>query len=96
MVCLPFTYSALQVGEYLIPKDTLILPSMCKYLNTPYTITNDLLFIGAMNRDATLFDHPDLFDPDRFLKTENGTKKGVDDTGLRPDLVFGFGRVCAE
>lgn len=46
-----------------------------------------------MYRDANLFEHPETFNPERFLTSESGIKEGADDTGLRYDLVFGFGRV---
>ncbi|KAK7051589.1 hypothetical protein VNI00_004568 [Paramarasmius palmivorus] len=38
---------------------------------------------------------PETFNPERFLLTEHGTKPGVDDSGFRANLVFGFGRrIC--
>ncbi|KAH8093927.1 cytochrome P450 [Cristinia sonorae] len=67
-----------RVGDYTIPKDSLILVNM-----------------WAIYRDEESFDHPETFDPDRFLKSEFGTKEGADDTGRRHDIVFGCGRrIC--
>jgi hypothetical protein len=40
-----------------------------------------------------LFDNPEDFIPERYLLSENGTKPGVDGSGLRPTFSFGFGRV---
>ncbi|KAJ7792587.1 cytochrome P450 [Mycena leptocephala] len=44
---------------------------------------------------AERYDDPDNFVPERYLLTENGTKPGVDGSGLKPTLVVGFGRrIC--
>ncbi|KAJ7359853.1 cytochrome P450 [Mycena albidolilacea] len=39
-----------------------------------------------------LYDNPEEFIPERYLLSENGTKPGVDGSGLKPTFVFGFGR----
>ena len=49
---------------------------------------------GGMFHDDTDFDHPEIFNPDRFLASEYGTKLDVDETGRRHDMPFGSGRVC--
>ncbi|KAJ7182865.1 cytochrome P450 [Mycena crocata] len=42
-----------------------------------------------------LYDDPEDFIPERFLRTEHGTKPGVDGSDLRLNLVFGVGRrIC--
>jgi cytochrome P450 len=40
-----------------------------------------------------MFDDPESFLPDRFLKSEFGTKPGVDATAFKHSIPFGFGRV---
>ncbi|KAK0469876.1 cytochrome P450 [Desarmillaria tabescens] len=42
-----------------------------------------------------VYDEPEVFNPDRYLLTEHGTKPGVDDSHFRSTLVFGSGRrIC--
>ncbi|KAK7692833.1 hypothetical protein QCA50_004468 [Cerrena zonata] len=41
------------------------------------------------------FDEPEVFNPDRYMQSEFGTKPGADTTGFRNDLHFGGGRrIC--
>ncbi|KAJ8072218.1 hypothetical protein PM082_015776 [Marasmius tenuissimus] len=42
--------------------------------------------------DPDTFEDPELFYPDRYLKTEFGTKPGIDDSCWRSTLPFGTGR----
>jgi hypothetical protein len=42
-----------------------------------------------------IYDDPENFIPDRYLLTENGTKPGVDGSDLRPNFIFGVGRVSS-
>ncbi|KAJ7916679.1 cytochrome P450 [Mycena leptocephala] len=51
--------------------------------------------VWGIFHDPDLYDDPESFIPDRYLLTENGTKPGVDDSDMRPNLGFGVGRrVC--
>ncbi|CAL1714344.1 unnamed protein product [Somion occarium] len=43
-------------------------------------------------RHEDYYENPDVFEPDRYVKSEFGTKPGVDPTGCRNDFVFGGGR----
>lgn len=47
---------------------------------------------GTFHNDQA-YEDPHIFNPDRYIQSEFGTKPGVDTTGYRKDLVFGFGRV---
>lgn len=40
-----------------------------------------------------LFAQPELFDPNRYLFSEHGTKPGANDDGMRASIPFGSGRV---
>ncbi|KAG8901444.1 hypothetical protein FRB99_005302 [Tulasnella sp. 403] len=44
--------------------------------------------------DGAIYDHPEKFDPDRYLAHPYGVKKGVDptDAATLKDFVFGFGK----
>ncbi|CAL1699682.1 unnamed protein product [Somion occarium] len=67
-----------RVGEYLIPKGSMI------FMNT-----------WGINHNEEYFDNPDSFDPERYLRSQFGTKSGIDTTGFRNDFVFGAGRrIC--
>ncbi|KAJ7729426.1 cytochrome P450 [Mycena olivaceomarginata] len=46
--------------------------------------------VWGIFHDPDLYDDPENFIPDRYLLTENGTKPGVDDRGMRPNLEFGW------
>lgn len=48
---------------------------------------------GGMFHDEGVYHEPEVFNPDRFLTSEYGTKAHVDDFGLRHNLAFGSGRV---
>ena len=52
-----------------------------------------IVLTGGISHDPQSFDQPVALNPDRFLKTEFGTREGADDTGRRHDMVFGCGRV---
>jgi hypothetical protein len=55
---------------------------------------NDILcYLLNLILSPELYDNPDVFNPERYLLTENGTKPGVDGSDLRPNLAFGCGRV---
>ncbi|KAK1230345.1 hypothetical protein PQX77_006555 [Marasmius sp. AFHP31] len=48
--------------------------------------------VWGMFHDPDMYDHPDTFDPDRYLLTENGTKPGVDGSDSRTNLIYGCSR----
>jgi len=50
--------------------------------------------IYGIGRDPDFFDEPEVFNPERYMLTENGTKPGVDASEYRANLHFGAGRVC--
>lgn len=49
--------------------------------------------VGGINHDPDIFEDPESFNPDRYLRSEYGTKPGVDDNDFRHTLIFGAGRV---
>ncbi|CAL1694557.1 unnamed protein product [Somion occarium] len=51
--------------------------------------------VWAIYHHLDYFDNPEVFDPERYMRSELGNKPGVDTTGLRNDLGFGGGRrIC--
>ncbi|KAL4256673.1 cytochrome P450 family protein [Pleurotus pulmonarius] len=45
--------------------------------------------------DAAVFESPETFDPERYIKSEHGIKDGASPDGLRDTLPFGAGRrIC--
>ena len=52
------------------------------------------ILTGGIYHDPRFFDEPETFNPDRFLRSEFGTRPGADNTGRRHDMLFGSGRVC--
>lgn len=53
-------------------------------------------FFGLINKKKTkeLYDDPETFKPERYLKSEFGTRPGADTSDFRGDWIFGSGRVC--
>ncbi|KAI1653197.1 cytochrome P450 [Daldinia decipiens] len=52
--------------------------------------------IYGLFHDPDLYDDPETFDPERFLKSPFGTKEGADTRAYRSNLAFGAGRrICA-
>ncbi|KAF8817266.1 cytochrome P450 [Phlegmacium glaucopus] len=54
----------------------------------------DVIILNAwgINRDSDLYDEPELFNPERYLTSQLGTKLGANTTDLRLDWIFGSGR----
>ncbi|KAJ7642170.1 cytochrome P450 [Roridomyces roridus] len=48
--------------------------------------------LWGISHNPELYDDPDNFVPERYLRSENGTKPGVDASSLKPTLPFGVGR----
>lgn len=63
-----------------------------------YRIPKDsLIFMNVYGifHDAELYHNPEIFDPERFLRTPFGVKEGVDTKAYRHNLAFGAGlRIC--
>jgi len=52
------------------------------------------IFVNAWGifHDEAVFERPDLFDPDRYVRSLHGTKPGVDSRDFRANFAFGSGR----
>ncbi|KAJ9379712.1 hypothetical protein DTO063F5_7083 [Paecilomyces variotii] len=63
-----------------------------------YRIPKDsVIFMNTYGiyHDPEFYDEPEKFGPERFIKTEFGTKEDVNATGYRNNLAFGAGRrIC--
>jgi len=69
-----------------------LLINCCGYQSV--VLRNICLFVlGGINHDPELFEDPETFNPDRYLRSEYGTKPGVDVTDFRHTIMFGAGRV---
>ncbi|KAF7366446.1 Cytochrome P450 [Mycena sanguinolenta] len=56
--------------------------------------TTVILNIYSMFHDPDIFEEPELFNPERFMQSEHGTRPGMD-TDFRNNFSFGAGRrVC--
>jgi len=50
----------------------------------------------GINHDPEVYDDPESFNPDRYLRSEHGTKPGINEADFRHTLIFGAGRrICA-
>lgn len=86
----------LQYGDYHIPKGAAIFVNLCesRAISTAGAAHSRIRDIpGGLYHDPELFDEPETFDPQRYLRTEFGTKPGVDAEGFRHTMPFGCGRV---
>ncbi|KAL4248918.1 cytochrome P450 family protein [Abortiporus biennis] len=98
---LPYLQAIIKELERFRPVTPLALPHS---LSADEMVEGHLLPKGAMLfmnvyalcHDEEVFDHPEVFNPDRFLNNEHGTKPGVDTSDRRlTDLGFGAGRrIC--
>jgi hypothetical protein len=77
---------------YLIPKGTILFMNSCRYGNMICAHFTHFAS-GGINHDPDVYDHPEIFNPDRYLQKEYGTKQGVDESDFRHTLIFGAGRV---
>ncbi|KAK7031112.1 hypothetical protein VNI00_013717 [Paramarasmius palmivorus] len=68
---------------FFIPQGSTIFVNTCKLFSD---------ISGGIFHDPALFDKPEIYNPDRYIITENGTKPGVDGSDLRGTLPFGCGR----
>ncbi|KAJ7586976.1 cytochrome P450 [Mycena floridula] len=76
-----------------IPHSTLTVEEYNGYVIPPETII--FVNIWAILHDPDAFDEPEVFNPDRYLLTEHGTKPGFDASDFRSTFQFGSGRrIC--
>ncbi|KAJ6568936.1 cytochrome P450 [Mycena capillaripes] len=86
------TTTAEEYQGYIIPKGATIFANLWGIFHDPGKSTFKLRFLPYQSFLPALYDDPEIFVPDRYLLTENGTKLGVDGSALRHTLAFGFGR----
>ncbi|KAJ6451900.1 cytochrome P450 [Mycena sanguinolenta] len=88
------TVTAEECNGFVIPQGATIFVNVCEFnksiLVHPSHHTESVS--GGIFHDPNLYDDPENFIPDRYLLTEHGTKPGVDDSDMRPNLAFGVGR----
>ncbi|KAK7055284.1 cytochrome P450 [Favolaschia claudopus] len=57
--------------------------------------TTVIMNIYSIFRNPDIFDEPEVFNPERYIQSEHGTRDGMD-TDFRDNLIFGAGRrICA-
>lgn len=57
------------------------------------SVLTQLHLLGAINRHEDYYNNPHIFDPERYILSEFGTKPDVDTSAFRNDMIFGAGRV---
>lgn len=79
-----------QYKEYVVPKNTTVILNTCtSFLCYPMHVPSqpDSIF-----HNPDIFEAPEVFNPDRFIQSEYGTRTGRD-TDFRDNFLFGGGRV---
>lgn len=85
-----------KVGGYVIPRGSVIFLNICERIWFPrvssrmHEVENRL---DGLYRDEAAYADPNVFNPDRYIKSELGTIPGADNIDRRGDLHFGAGRV---
>lgn len=85
--------NSLQYKGYVIPRDATIMLNICTSACHPTCRSLDNITAGAIFHDPELFENPEAFEPERYLKNKFGTKTEEDGRDFRDTLVFGAGRV---
>jgi len=97
---LPYIRAIVKENHRFRPVSPLAIPhaSLAEETIDGYVIPQGTtIFVNnwGMFHDDEVFDQPEVFNPDRFLASEYGTKAKVDESGRRHDMVFGSGRrIC--
>ncbi|KAJ6571812.1 cytochrome P450 [Mycena capillaripes] len=89
-----FTTGEIRYKNFVVPKNTTILTNASTPTRSFMLIQIYLEGIDVVFHETDIFEEPDIFNPDRFIQFEYGTRPGMD-IDFRDNFLFGSGRrIC--
>jgi len=82
---------------YHIPAGSIIHTNICGFKIRYFEIISLTLNAGGMYQDPNVYENPSVFNPDRFIESEQGTCEAArdEDPIRRLSYPFGSGRVSS-